>query len=196
MPSPRPGATARSGAPAPARPPPDRAIPRATAPRGNGRRRRARAPSCYPAAASATAGPAALGSGTGSGSAHSNLTYGASVADSSLRFYLAIGRAAHDLSKRGRAEAAAGLVTRRWPSWRGRAVEPVIREALSLAVADLPWPEAAAVGGWWKVQPGRRRPGLPGSALFGRAAEVALLDQLVARIPELDLLIRGPGHDW
>jgi hypothetical protein len=28
-------------------------------------------------------------------------------------------------------------------------VEPVIREALSLAVADLPWPEASAVGGWW-----------------------------------------------
>lgn len=71
------------------------------------------------------------------------------VADSSLRFYLAIGRAAHDLSKRGRAEAAAGLVIRRWPSWRGRAVEPTIREALSLAAADLPWPEATAVGGWW-----------------------------------------------
>jgi hypothetical protein len=71
------------------------------------------------------------------------------VADSSLRFCLAIGRAAHDLSKRGRAEAAASLVTRRWPSWRGRAVEPTIREALSLAAADLPWPEAIVVGGWW-----------------------------------------------
>jgi uncharacterized protein len=71
------------------------------------------------------------------------------VADSSLRFYLAIGRAAHDLSKRGRAEAAASLVIRRWPSWRGRAVEPTIRDALSLAATDLPWPEATAVGGWW-----------------------------------------------
>lgn len=71
------------------------------------------------------------------------------IADSSLRFYLAIGRAAHDLSKRGRAEAAAGLVMRRWPSWRGRAVEPAIREALSIASADLPWPEATVVGGWW-----------------------------------------------
>jgi hypothetical protein len=71
------------------------------------------------------------------------------VADNSLRFYLAIGRAAHDLSKRGRAEAAAGLVIRRWPSWRGRAVEPTIREALSRAATDLPWPEATAVGGWW-----------------------------------------------
>jgi hypothetical protein len=71
------------------------------------------------------------------------------VADSSLRFYLGIGRAAHDLARRGRAEMAVSLVIRRWPSWRGRAVEPAIREALSIAAADLPWPEATAVGGWW-----------------------------------------------
>jgi len=71
------------------------------------------------------------------------------VADTSLRFYLAIGRAAHELSRRGRAAAAAALIDRRWASWRGRAVEPIIREALSLAAADLPWPEATAVGGWW-----------------------------------------------
>jgi AAA+ ATPase superfamily predicted ATPase len=71
------------------------------------------------------------------------------VADTSLRFYLAIGRAAHELSRRGRAPAAEAVINRRWSSWRGRAVEPVIREALSLAVAELPWPEAIAVGGWW-----------------------------------------------
>jgi uncharacterized protein len=71
------------------------------------------------------------------------------VADTSLRFYLAIGRAAHELSRRGRAGPAATLISRRWASWRGRAVEPVIREALSLAAADLPWPEVTAVGGWW-----------------------------------------------
>lgn len=71
------------------------------------------------------------------------------VADTSLRFYLAIGRAAHELSRRGRVAAAATLINRRWASWRGRAVEPVIREALSLAAADLPWPEATAVGAWW-----------------------------------------------
>ena len=71
------------------------------------------------------------------------------VADTSLRFYLAIGRAAHELSRRGRAGAAQTLIDRRWASWRGRAVEPVIREALSLAAAGLPWPEATAVGGWW-----------------------------------------------
>jgi AAA+ ATPase superfamily predicted ATPase len=71
------------------------------------------------------------------------------VADSSLRFYLAIGRPAQDLSRRGRSTAAAALISRRWASWRGRAVEPVIQDALSLAAANLPWPEATVVGGWW-----------------------------------------------
>jgi hypothetical protein len=71
------------------------------------------------------------------------------VADSSLRFYLAMGRSAHELSRRGRAAPAAEMISRGWASWRGRAVEPMIQEALSLAVADLPWPEATAVGGWW-----------------------------------------------
>jgi len=71
------------------------------------------------------------------------------VADSSLRFYLAMGRSAHELTRRGRAASAATLIRRRWASWRGRAVEPVIREALALAADDLPWPEASAVGGWW-----------------------------------------------
>jgi AAA+ ATPase superfamily predicted ATPase len=71
------------------------------------------------------------------------------VADPNLRFYLAMGRAAHELSRRGRSAGAATLITRRWASWRGRAVEPLIQEALSLAAADLPWPEATVVGGWW-----------------------------------------------
>jgi uncharacterized protein len=71
------------------------------------------------------------------------------VADSNLRFYLAVGRAAHELSRRGRATAAATLVQRRWSSWRGRAVEPVIRDALALAATELDWPDATAVGGWW-----------------------------------------------
>jgi hypothetical protein len=71
------------------------------------------------------------------------------VADSNLRFYLAIGRVAQEWSRRGRPKSAKALLHRRWASWRGRAVEPVIREALSLSASDLPWPEATAVGGWW-----------------------------------------------
>jgi hypothetical protein len=71
------------------------------------------------------------------------------VADSNLRFYLAIGRAAQEWSRRGRTAPAKALLRRRWASWRGRAVEPIIRDALSLSANDLPWPEAIAVGGWW-----------------------------------------------
>jgi hypothetical protein len=71
------------------------------------------------------------------------------VADPSLRFYLAMGRAACELSRRGRVAAAGALVARRWTPWRGRAVRPVVREALSLAAADLPWPGATVVRGWW-----------------------------------------------
>lgn len=73
------------------------------------------------------------------------------IADSNLRLYLAALRSAHELSRRGRPEGAARLVQRRWSSWRGRAVEPVIRQSLELALAsgDLPWPDAEVVGGWW-----------------------------------------------
>jgi hypothetical protein len=71
------------------------------------------------------------------------------VADSNLRFYLAVGRTAHELTRRGRTASAATLIRRRWASWRGRAVEPLIRDALSLAADDLSWPEASVVGGWW-----------------------------------------------
>jgi uncharacterized protein len=71
------------------------------------------------------------------------------VADSNLRFYLAIGRDAQERTRRGRPASAIELVHRRWTSWRGRVVEPLIRDALSLAAGELPWPAATAVGGWW-----------------------------------------------
>ncbi|SFS52325.1 ATP-binding protein [Saccharopolyspora flava] len=76
------------------------------------------------------------------------------VADSNLRLYLAALRSAHDLVRRGRAEAAFRTFERRWASWRGRAVEPLIRETLCLAATSgsLPWPEVGAVGGWWNRQ--------------------------------------------
>ncbi|MER6090093.1 AAA family ATPase [Streptomyces bluensis] len=73
------------------------------------------------------------------------------VADSNLRLYLAAMRSAQELSRRGRPEAAYRLIERRWATWRGRAVEPLVREALELAAAsgDFPWPDTATVGGWW-----------------------------------------------
>nr|MDT0664221.1 ATP-binding protein [Micromonospora sp. DSM 115978] len=55
------------------------------------------------------------------------------VADTNLRLYLAALRDAHELAKRGRPEAAARVVQRRWASWRGRAVEPLVRASLEIA---------------------------------------------------------------
>ncbi|WP_051713255.1 DUF234 domain-containing protein [Spirillospora albida] len=54
-------------------------------------------------------------------------------------------------ARRGRPEAGFRAVERRWSSWRGRAVEPLVRESLELAALDgaLPWPDAETVGGWW-----------------------------------------------
>jgi hypothetical protein len=73
------------------------------------------------------------------------------IADSNLRLYLGMGRSAQEQARRGRPDAAVTLVRRRWTSWRGRAVEPLIRDALELAAlaGALPWPEVMTVGGWW-----------------------------------------------
>lgn len=76
------------------------------------------------------------------------------IADSNLRLYLAVLRSAHEQTRRGHPEAAFRLIERRWLSWRGRAVEPLVREALAIAAraGSLPWTEVEAVGGWWNRQ--------------------------------------------
>ncbi|BAJ30041.1 MULTISPECIES: ATP-binding protein [Kitasatospora] len=76
------------------------------------------------------------------------------VADSNLRCYLAVLRSAQEQVRRGRPEAAFRVVERRWTAWRGRAVEPLVRQSLELAAADgaLPWEGVEAVGGWWNRQ--------------------------------------------
>lgn len=73
------------------------------------------------------------------------------IADSNLRLYMAMLRAAQEQSRRGRPDAAYKLIQRRWKGWRGRAVEPLVREALEIAALDerIPWPDVQAVGGWW-----------------------------------------------
>jgi hypothetical protein len=76
------------------------------------------------------------------------------VADTNLRLYLAILRDVHNLTRRGRPDAGYALFQNRWTSWRGRAVEPLIRTSLEQATITgaLPWPDAQAVGGWWNRQ--------------------------------------------
>ncbi len=76
------------------------------------------------------------------------------VADSNLRLYLGAGRAAHELARRGRPDTAVRLLQRRWSSWRGKAVEPLVRQALALssAAGATPWQATESVGGWWNRQ--------------------------------------------
>lgn len=76
------------------------------------------------------------------------------IADSNLRFYLAALRGAHDLVRRGQSAAAFNLVKRRWSTWRGRAVEPLVRQALQLVfgAGEGRWPHLTHVGGWWNRQ--------------------------------------------
>ncbi|MFE3449289.1 ATP-binding protein [Nonomuraea sp. NPDC059194] len=73
------------------------------------------------------------------------------VGDTNLRLYLACLRQAQQLVLRGRPDAGFTIVERRWSSWRGRAIEPVVRESLTLAglAGELPWAGVEAVGGWW-----------------------------------------------
>ncbi|MFE3542156.1 ATP-binding protein [Nocardia sp. NPDC059177] len=73
------------------------------------------------------------------------------VTDSNLRLYLAALRSVQELTRRGRPDAAYDLFARRWTTWRGKAVEPLVRDALELAAltGSLPFDDVAVVGSWW-----------------------------------------------
>lgn len=74
------------------------------------------------------------------------------VADPHLRFWLAFLGPGYAEIERGRGDRVLARVRTSWDSWRGRAVEPVIREALdrlgaaALDLGDVPPP---VVGGYW-----------------------------------------------
>ncbi len=74
------------------------------------------------------------------------------IADPYLRFWLAFAERGLPLVERGRGDLLRGRIERFWPSWRGRAVEPVVRDALSRLLPDGQWPETEAIGGWWNRQ--------------------------------------------
>ncbi|MFF4127637.1 ATP-binding protein [Microbispora rosea] len=74
------------------------------------------------------------------------------IADPYLRFWLAFLDRGIPLVERGRGERVLATIERSWTSWRGRAVEPVVRQALSRLLPDDRWPETDAIGGWWNRQ--------------------------------------------
>lgn len=71
------------------------------------------------------------------------------IADPSLRFWLAFVEPALAEIDRGRGDLALARVRAGYDSWRGRAVEPVVRSALARLLPDAHWPQARVVGGWW-----------------------------------------------
>jgi AAA+ ATPase superfamily predicted ATPase len=74
------------------------------------------------------------------------------IADTYLRFWLAFFPRGVQLIERGRGDLALDRIERAWTSWRGRAVEPLIRESVLRLLPDSGWAETEAVGGWWNRQ--------------------------------------------
>lgn len=71
------------------------------------------------------------------------------IADPYLRFWLSfIGPSVQEV-ERGRGDLTLARIRRGWTSWRGRAVEPLVREALARLLPDDSLPAAGAVGGYW-----------------------------------------------
>ncbi|MQA98518.1 MAG: ATP-binding protein, partial [Streptosporangiales bacterium] len=70
------------------------------------------------------------------------------VADPHLRFWLAFLGPHIPEIERGRGDLTLARISRSWTSWRGRAVEPVIRESVRRMTDGLP-EGSAAVGGYW-----------------------------------------------
>lgn len=74
------------------------------------------------------------------------------IADPYLRFWLAFLDRGIPLVERGRGDLLLERIERSWTSWRGRAVEPVVRDSLMRLLPDDTWPDTEAVGGWWNRQ--------------------------------------------
>lgn len=70
------------------------------------------------------------------------------IDDPYLRFWLRFCRLSIPEIERGRGDLVLARVRRSWTAWRGRAVEPTIREALWRLPEALP-EGTQVVGGWW-----------------------------------------------
>ena len=71
------------------------------------------------------------------------------VADPYLRFWLRFVAGAIDTIDRGRGELILADVRRDWSTFRGRAIEPIVRDGLEQLLPDERFGAARYVGGWW-----------------------------------------------
>lgn len=72
------------------------------------------------------------------------------IADAYLRFWFRYCEPALSFISRGRADVAIEFFERDWPSWRGRTIEPLIRESLAKHLARTSeFRDVVTVGTWW-----------------------------------------------
>lgn len=71
------------------------------------------------------------------------------VEDPYLRFWLHFVQPHMAEIERGRGDLTLERIRQGWTAWRGRAVEPLVREALARLLPDGAVPAAPAVGGYW-----------------------------------------------
>nr|MDT0660641.1 DUF234 domain-containing protein [Micromonospora sp. DSM 115978] len=71
------------------------------------------------------------------------------IADPYLRFWLHFIAPHMPEVERGRGDLTVERIRRGWTSWRGRTVEPLVREALARILPDGTLPAAGAIGGYW-----------------------------------------------
>lgn len=74
------------------------------------------------------------------------------VADPYLRFWLSFLERGIPMVERGRGDLVLKRIERSWTSWRGRAIEPLVRACLLRLLPDEQWPDTEVVGGWWNRQ--------------------------------------------
>jgi uncharacterized protein len=71
------------------------------------------------------------------------------VADPYLRFWLRFIGGAIDTIDRGRGELVAADIQQNWPTFRGRAVEPIVREGIERLLPDERFGAVRHVGAYW-----------------------------------------------
>jgi hypothetical protein len=69
------------------------------------------------------------------------------IADPYLRFWLALLADGVPLVERGRGDLVMTRLETSWSAWRGRAVEPLVRDAVARLAVHTAWPDVADVGG-------------------------------------------------
>lgn len=98
------------------------------------------------------------------------------VADPYLRFWLRFVGPYLDEIERGRGDQTAAGLARDWATYRGVAIEPVVREAIDRMLPGERFGDAARVGSWWDR--GERQIDLVGVPDAKRPARVSFLGSI------------------